>query len=344
MFIQRILSILMILMSTIVDEPETYMNPSLTNLLWDLLTYMRKDCQFIFITHNVDFVLGQGNAKIAWIKDFVYPDEWNFQILDDNTDLPKNMMTEILGAKKPILFCEGNNKSSLDYRAYNAILGDLFTIVPVHGHHQVIQNCKAVNKLNLNYACYGIIDGDENSDLKISNLNKNNILVLPFNEIEMFLLENRILTSIMKHLYPLDGDEKVLDFKYEFWNCVSNNIDTIVLKYVKGFVDETLERKKISNFKSLDEIKLNLENLSRLDIKQVYDSKKKELNEIIENKDYKRLLKVCNLKKQITKDIAPKILDRDFENKVIQHIMFNDDLKKYLKDSYFIDLQINDYR
>lgn len=49
----------------VVDEPETYLNPSLTNILWDLLIEERKDCQFVFITHSVDFVLGRSEAKIA---------------------------------------------------------------------------------------------------------------------------------------------------------------------------------------------------------------------------------------------------------------------------------------
>ena len=51
----------------VVDEPETYLNPSLTNVLWDMLIKERQDCQFIFITHSVDFVLGRSDSQIAWI-------------------------------------------------------------------------------------------------------------------------------------------------------------------------------------------------------------------------------------------------------------------------------------
>ena len=113
----------------VVDEPETYLNPSLTNVLWDLLIQERKDCQFIFITHSVDFVLGRSDAKIAWIKNFQYPSQWEIEFVEDNFDLPKTLLTEVLGAKKPILFCEGNDKSSLDYRIYRSLLGEKYTII-----------------------------------------------------------------------------------------------------------------------------------------------------------------------------------------------------------------------
>ncbi|MEF2619270.1 MAG: AAA family ATPase [Clostridia bacterium] len=59
----------------IIDEPETYLNPSITNILWDLLIKEKNNCQFIFITHSIDFVLGRTNKIIAWIKDYKYPNK-----------------------------------------------------------------------------------------------------------------------------------------------------------------------------------------------------------------------------------------------------------------------------
>ena len=40
----------------IVDEPETFLNGAVYNELWDLLISERPDCQFIFASHNMDFV------------------------------------------------------------------------------------------------------------------------------------------------------------------------------------------------------------------------------------------------------------------------------------------------
>ena len=46
----------------IVDEPETFLNAAVYNELWDLLISERPDCQFIFASHNMDFVQSRTNA------------------------------------------------------------------------------------------------------------------------------------------------------------------------------------------------------------------------------------------------------------------------------------------
>lgn len=201
----------------VVDEPETYLNPSLTNLLWDHLIKVRKDCQFIFITHSVDFVLGRNDSKIAWIKKFKYPNEWDFEFVKDDFALPKTLMTEVLGSKKPIAFCEGDDKSSLDYTIYRALFGDDYTVIPVGNHIDVIRNCEVIlDSPWLNTETLGIVDGDHYSEEKTSALQKKNVIVLPFNEIEMFLVSDEVLNCTMQAVYPLDFQNKIDKFKEEF--------------------------------------------------------------------------------------------------------------------------------
>lgn len=213
----------------VVDEPETYLNPSLANTLWDLLTKEREDCQFVFITHSVDFILGRNDAKIAWIKKFEYPNNWEFEFVDNNFLLPKTMLTEVLGSKKPILFCEGNDKSSLDYRVYQAILGEEYTVIPVGGHLEVIQYCDVISKSKwLGIECRGIIDGDNFPENKISYLKDKKIDVLPFNEIEMFLLSDEVLQYMMNTIYPLEANSKIEEFKKNFWTNVVKKRKTLL--------------------------------------------------------------------------------------------------------------------
>ena len=67
----------------------------------------------------------------------------------------------------------------------------------------------------------------------------------------------------------------------------------------------------------------------------IYVKKLEQLEQINLGRDYKKLLQVCNLKKEITKNIANKELDADYEEKAKQQIMFNDGLQQYLKSTYF---------
>ena len=50
----------------VVDEPETFLNGAVYNELWDLLISERPDCQFIFASHNMDFVQSRTNATYIW--------------------------------------------------------------------------------------------------------------------------------------------------------------------------------------------------------------------------------------------------------------------------------------
>lgn len=319
----------------IIDEPETYINPALSNLLWDILINRRSDCQFIFITYSVDFVLGRDNSKISWIKEFTYPYIWEIEFLDDSVDLPKSMLTEILGSSKPILFCEGDNKGSLDYHVYKALLGESYTIIPSNGHMQVITNCTAVNKIDSIGMAYGLIDFDNFDTEKVKILEDSKIFTIPFNEIEMLLLEEKVVNEVMKSIYPADFNRRVLNFMTEFWNSVKINKEKIILDYVKKNADSFTFKEKIVKYSKLDDIKEGLKKISEYNVDIVYESKKMELEKIISDKNYEELLKVCNLKKEISRGLANDLLDKNYEEKAKQRIMNDEELKCYLREKYF---------
>lgn len=324
----------------IVDEPETYINPSLTNHFWDLLTNIRNDCQFIFITHSIDFVLGRTNAKIAWIKNFEYPDNWDFELLDDENELPKPLLTEILGTKKPIIYCEGNDKSSLDFRVYNGLLENWFTVIPVGGHRNVVSCVNASKTIQLGYDVYGIIDGDEITEEQKIKYKQDRIIVLPFNEIEMFLLEEKNIRAVMETTYSEDFEDRITIFLEKFWNEIFVQKRKIVLSYVKSIVDSYLESHKIESTNSIEDIEESLKRISDINIKQIYEDKQKEIDRIIDSKNYRLLLKVCNLKKRISKGLANNYLDSDYEKKIVQKIHTDIELQNYLRKKYFSLLDV----
>ena len=320
----------------VVDEPETYLNPSLTNLLWDHLIKVRNDCQFIFITHSVDFVLGRNDSKIAWIKHFKYPNEWDFEFVNDDFALPKTLITEVLGSKKPIAFCEGDDKSSLDYTIYRTLFGDKYTVIPVGNHVDVIRNCEVLLASPwLNTEPLGIVDGDHYTAEKIGALNDKKVRVLPFNEIEMFLVCDEILHHTMKAVYPLDFQDKIDAFKEEFFKLVEKNIDKIALYNATLNVNEFIAKEKIQSSNSISDIENNLMVISQYNVRQVYDSKSAQIAKIVEEKNYADLLIICNLKKEITRGLANKHLDSNYETKAVQHIQANEELRALITSKYF---------
>lgn len=320
----------------VVDEPETYLNPSLTNALWDILIKERQDCQFIFITHSVDFVLGRSDSKIAWIKDFQYPNTWEFEFVEDNFTLPKTLLTEVLGSPKAIAFCEGDDKSSVDYKVYRSLLGERYTVIPVGGHLNVIKYCEVLSYSDWNTReCIGIVDGDNFSDEKVHELATKKIVVLPFNEIEMFLLSDLVMDYTMQTIRPVDAQKRIADFKERFWAKVSERKETIILRSTKNAVDEYIQKEKIQKYDSLENIKGGITDIAKYDVDSVYDGFSEKITKVIEENDYDSLLVLCNLKKEITRGLANALLDNDYEEKAIQQISTNKGLKEKLLERYF---------
>lgn len=320
----------------VVDEPETYLNPSLTNLLWDQLIRERSDCQFIFITHSVDFVLGRSDSKVAWIKNFQYPDHWEFEFIDDDFSLPKMLMTEILGSKKPVAFCEGNDKSSLDYKVYRSLLGESYTVIPVGGHGAVIKNCEVLlTSPWLGLDAFGIVDGDHYTKEKIEALKAKRVKVLPFNEIEMLLLSEEVMEYTMHAAYPVDYKDKIAEFKKAFFDIVQTEKEKIALNNTALNVNDFLSKEKIQDHKNIESITENLTKIAGYDVKQIYTEKVKEIEAIVATNNYGELLRICNLKAEISKGLADRKLDGNYITKAIQQIQTNEELKATMRKKYF---------
>lgn len=322
----------------IIDEPETYLNPSISNLLWDKLKEEKPNTQFLFITHSVDFVLGRSNAQIAWIKEFVYPDEWELELLTEENELPKQMLTEILGSSKPFLFCEGT-KASHDYQIYKALFEDKYTVIPSEGHIQVINNVKAVNKLEDLNTAYGIIDLDTLNKDEIKAYKEEQIEVLPFNEIEMLFFEEHIMETFMKNVHAVEYNSKINNFKSEFFKEVAENTEKIALSHIKKYVENYLLTEKIKEYTAFKDIQNQLENFFDFNIQDIYKQKLNQIKQIVQDKQYFELLKVCNLKRQITKGLANNLLDSKYIDKVKEKIIVDKDLQAYIRNTYFSNLE-----
>ena len=141
----------------IFDEPELHIHRSILSRLWDELEAARPYCAFIVISHDLEFVASR-NGKKYFLREFLPLTGWTIEEVPQETGFPEDIVTLILGSRKPILFVEGTN-SSLDMAIYRACYPE-WTIVPRGSHDQVI---RAVNTMRANSAltrvtCAGIID------------------------------------------------------------------------------------------------------------------------------------------------------------------------------------------
>lgn len=101
----------------IIDEPEIHLHRSIMNRLWSALESYRPDCLFIYITHDTQFAAAHGQSDKVWIKEFDGT-HWKLEIIDDH-ELPEELLFDILGSRKNVLFVEGErNAMTLSYIAF----------------------------------------------------------------------------------------------------------------------------------------------------------------------------------------------------------------------------------
>ncbi len=143
----------------VIDEPELHLHKSVRVPLWSEIEKLRNDCVFIYLTHDVDFASAQEGATKIWLKSFD-SQSWDWEVINPDQNLPEQLLLEVLGSRKPVVFVEGDN-NSYDAPLYREIL-DRFLVIPVGSCSQVIQSVKALkaNSQLHHLEIYGLVDRD----------------------------------------------------------------------------------------------------------------------------------------------------------------------------------------
>ena len=328
----------------IVDEPETFLNTSVANRLWNSLEEIRPDCKFIYLSHNINFIMSRKLAKLIWCVEYTYPNKWVLEDVEfQDSLLPKELMISLLGTQKTILFCEGIVDEVSDYSFYSSLFSDKVFVYPVGGHREVIQYVRKFNSSLLNgyYNAVGIIDHDFLSEETIDDYLKDKIFTLPFNEIEMALLCDELLENVVS-LYADESTTKakIARFKEEAFELLKSNKGKIVSENVKYYIEEQITTYKITNAQNfetiIDGVNGWFNELKDKDLFKLYDDK---ISSIIEHKDYNEFLKISSLKSALSRGLANKFLDSDYLLKAIQRVSKNADLRELLVEKYFKDFK-----
>lgn len=143
----------------IVDEPELHLHKSVQAPLWNQIEQARPDCLFVYLTHNGDFAAAMDESTKVWLKSYD-GERWDWHVIKQDENIPEELLLEVLGSRKPIVFVEGV-AGSHDSALYTAILKN-FLVIPVGSCSQVIQSVKALkaNSQLHHLDVFGIIDRD----------------------------------------------------------------------------------------------------------------------------------------------------------------------------------------
>lgn len=278
----------------IIDEPELNLHGSIMNRLWQELERARPDCLFIYITHDIDFAALHGHAEKIWVQSYD-GNTWQFEKLTDE-GLPEDLLLEILGSRKPILFVEGE-KNSLDTRLYSALYPE-YHVMACGSCTQVITRTKALQKTKSlhNIDVYGIIDRDYRTEYEIDSYKDDNIFTVQVAEVENLFLVEELIRIIAKHEH-MDENETVEKIKkYICDERLGNQIESQICQSVVANIKYRLQTADVSK-KNEKEAKDSLEQVWK---ELNYDTIKSDHEQVFQKahqtRDYAVILKIFNEK------------------------------------------------
>ena len=301
--------------------------------MWNKIEEIKEDFLFIYITHDLDFASSRINTDKLWIKKYIHPNKWEWDIIPQSKEIPESLVLKIIGSRKNIIFVEGA-LNGLDYKIYQKVY-DSYFIVPVDGYQNVIDSVKGIRKNpslhDLN--AYGIIDRDFKRDEEIRLLQKSNIHTLNVAEIENLLCTERVVRIISEYL-KLNSDEVFHKVKTFILEELKNNLIVQVSKYTAARIQSKL---KLFNKKASGEVDLNNafgELTSTIDVSEIYNESASIFQSIIDNTDYEKALKYFN-QKSLLKRISLKFGLRlgEYEDLIVR-LLFNSEIKNDLVNAF----------
>ncbi|MGB7201593.1 MAG: DUF4435 domain-containing protein [Pyrinomonadaceae bacterium] len=196
-----------------VDEPEVHFHSLLAVSFWSEMESLRRNCRFVYVTHDLPFALSRKNPTFLLAKPNVTP-----QLLDLTEGLPKEVSESLLAAAsfsihaRRIVFCEGVDGSSLDKALYQAWFNDA-VVVAADNCDKVLRCARVFSESNLidGVEAIGLIDSDFWPKNFLDSLH-DPIHVLPLHEVENLFCVPGVFKAICEYLQINDSDGRYHEF------------------------------------------------------------------------------------------------------------------------------------
>lgn len=285
----------------IIDEPEIHLHKAIMHKLWDKIEEYCPDNAFVYITHDLDFASSRKDAKKIWVRSYNVENQmpkWDITVLEEHDVIPEELMIEVLGNRKNILFVEGE-KGSYDSRLYSYIYDEHY-IVPCHNCYKVIELTKAFNEektkeLHKN-SVQGIIDRDYLTETEIEAYKQKRIYPLFVAEVENLYLLPEIQEIVATHM-ALDNVPQVLENVKNFlFDCFEKEKEAQITAICERELQYKLGRFQ-RNGNGIDILKSQyMTHIESIDVDKMYHTIEEKVNAMMERKNLYELLSIYNRK------------------------------------------------
>ncbi|WP_106830217.1 DUF4435 domain-containing protein [Parabacteroides pacaensis] len=282
----------------VIEEPEIHLHTSIKGSLWDEIEMCRPDCTFIYLTHDIEFASSRRHSKRIWIRSYDGDEKtWDYEIMEDNESFPEELYLEILGSRKPVLFIEGTDQSSIDIRLYPHIFPE-YMVKPMGGCQKVIETTKAFGQLKDFHLLEskGIVDRDRRTEGEIEYLRQQNILVPDVAEVENLLMLEDVIKTVAKRLMR-NSDSVFRQVKENVVKLFVKEMESQVILHAKHQVRKKLETTVDRKIATVEQLAEHVEMIrNNIHVHEIYKEIKNRFASYASQGDYQSILRVYNQK------------------------------------------------
>jgi ABC-type cobalamin/Fe3+-siderophores transport system ATPase subunit len=158
----------------LIDEPERHLHRSIISPLLSVLFKKRLDCAFVVSTHDFMLPIENPTARTLLIRGCTYQNSavtaWDADIVAAGSEIEDDLRTDILGARRKLLFVEGEGRS-LDKPLYSLIFPDVSVIAKgsCRDVEHAVSSIRGASGLHW-LSAFGVVDNDRRPQSEIEAL------------------------------------------------------------------------------------------------------------------------------------------------------------------------------
>lgn len=284
-----------------VDNPGIFLHQSITKTLWDRIEQLRPDCTFIYTTHDIDFASSRTDNAVVWVREYdAASGTWDYDILPDHAELSDDIYLTIIGARKPVLFIEGDGVHSIDSKLYPLIFPQ-YTVKSLGSCNKVIEATRAFNDLTAfhHMDSHGIVDRDRRDDGEVKYLRAKKILVPNVAEIENIMMLEEVIRTVASYRHK-DENMVFSKVKVAILNLFKQEVRQQALMHTRHRVKRTMEHRIDGRFNNINSLEDHINDLVKeINPRGLYEAYCREFHGYVANGDYQSVLRVFNRKSMI---------------------------------------------
>lgn len=284
-----------------VENPELFLHPSTLRRVWDKVESLRPDCTFVYSTHDLDFASTRSSATTIWVRGCdPASGTFDYDLLPPDSELREEMYMAILGARRPVLFIEGDKTHSIDAKLYPLIFPD-HTVRPLGSCDRVIESTRVFNSLESfhHLDSMGIVDRDRRSPQEVAYLRSKKIMVPEVAEIENMMMLEEVIRTVAAH-NRRDEARAFQKTKAAVMAMFKSEMRSQALQHTRHQVKRTMEHRIDGRFASITKLEEHMVDLvAEINPRAIYEGFCREFHDYIRRDDYQAILRVYNQKSMI---------------------------------------------